>query len=91
VRLISTELASPNQSQRRLRAALPVGSSEEWGGSLDREWLGEVSFESIVLFSVSVSGDGGKMLWHSLNHLTLRHPLARDINAFNPRHFLMNA
>jgi hypothetical protein len=66
VRRISTVLASLEQSQRRLRAAIPADASEEWAGRLGGEWLGgEVSLEFILL--CSFSGDGGKMLGlHSL-------------------------
>jgi hypothetical protein len=67
VRRISTVLASLEHSQRRLRAAIPAGASEERAGRLGGEWLGgEGSLEFILLFSFS--GDGGKMLgWHSLS------------------------
>jgi hypothetical protein len=60
-------LASLEQSQRRLRAAIPAGASEDRAGLLGGEWLGgEVSLKFILLFSFS--GDGGKMVgWHSLS------------------------
>jgi hypothetical protein len=39
---------------------MPRGASEERAAWLGVEWLGEVSFDSILLFSVL--GDRGKML-----------------------------
>jgi hypothetical protein len=84
-------LASLEQSQRRLRAAMLAGASEERAGRFGGEWLGgEVSLEFILLFSFS--GDGGKMLcWRSLSLQLLENCHTLKIENLNLKHLLMQA
>jgi hypothetical protein len=75
-------LASLEQSQGRMLAAIPAGVSEEGAGRLGGDWLGgEVSLEFILLFSFSGDGWGqnaGLALTHSPTRLKLSYLKHRE-------------